>query len=62
LIVRGLPWSCGLQSHNGDVTRVIIASIDATAQVHVEARLELPGQGDIGVCGIEGRECLSLVR
>jgi hypothetical protein len=50
LIAEGLPWSCGMPSHNGDVTRVIMMSIHSTDGARVENRLELPGQGPVGVC------------
>ncbi|RXK36360.1 hypothetical protein M231_06397 [Tremella mesenterica] len=48
LIVHGIPWPCALPSPNGEVTRVVILRLDH--DVKVEARLELPGQGTIGIC------------
>lgn len=55
IIAEGLPWSCGMPSHNGDVTRVVMMSIHGDG-VRVENRLELPGQGSIGVCCPAGGE------
>lgn len=60
IIAEGLPWPCGLPSHNGEVTRVVMlspASADS-GRLDIVARLELPGQGSIAVCPNESSECL----
>ena len=59
LFAEGLPWSCGMPSHNGDVTRVVMLSI-GEKQVQIENRLELPGQGKIGVCCPKGGQQIFL--
>ncbi|EIW71713.1 hypothetical protein TREMEDRAFT_27484 [Tremella mesenterica DSM 1558] len=48
IIAHGIPWPCALPSPNGEVTRVVILRFGHDVQV--EARLELPGQGTIGIC------------
>ncbi|KAK6908897.1 hypothetical protein I203_102903 [Kwoniella mangroviensis CBS 8507] len=49
-VVHGLPWPCALPSPNGEVTRVVmITPSPAGTGMHIVARLELPGQGDLGV-------------
>lgn len=50
LVAVGLPWFCGTPSLNGDVTRVVITSLHPSDGLRVENRLELPGQGSVGVC------------
>jgi hypothetical protein len=60
-VAEGVPWSCGMPSHNGDVTRVIMMSILPNEGLRVESRLELPGQGSVGVCRPAGGESLTLM-
>ncbi|WWD04165.1 hypothetical protein V865_002231 [Kwoniella europaea PYCC6329] len=49
-VVHGLPWPCALPSPNGEVTRVVMVTPSpAGTGMHIVARLELPGQGDVGV-------------
>lgn len=49
MALDGLPWSCGQPSHIGDVTRVVLLSLSPGGSSTFEARLELPGQGSIGL-------------
>ncbi|WWD20135.1 hypothetical protein CI109_104611 [Kwoniella shandongensis] len=49
LVAHGLPWPCALPSPNGEVTRVVMLNV-APQGCDIIARLELPGEGDIGVC------------
>lgn len=49
LALDGLSWSCGQPSHNGDVTRVILMSFSPEGGSIIESRLDLPGQGSVGL-------------
>ncbi|ODO06895.1 hypothetical protein I350_04255 [Cryptococcus amylolentus CBS 6273] len=55
LFAHGLPWPCGVPSPNGELTHVIALTVDCQKkEVKAVARLELPGEGDVGVfCGSE---------
>ncbi|WVQ79391.1 hypothetical protein IAT38_001488 [Cryptococcus sp. DSM 104549] len=52
LFAHGLPWPCALPSPNGEVTRVVGLgpSHDLHEGLEIVARLELPGEGDVGIC------------
>ncbi|WVQ75054.1 hypothetical protein IAR50_004663 [Cryptococcus sp. DSM 104548] len=51
LLAHGLPWPCGAPSPNGQVTQVIALTVDQQKEeIRVVARMELPGEGDVGVC------------
>ena len=50
LLVEGVPWQCGMPSPNGEVTRVIMLHVDQKDGLELLARLELPGEGPVGVC------------
>ncbi|WWC92997.1 uncharacterized protein L201_007961 [Kwoniella dendrophila CBS 6074] len=51
LIAHGLPWPCELPSPNGEVTRVVMISpLSSDNGMEIVARLDLPGEGDVGVC------------
>ncbi|OXG25397.1 hypothetical protein C367_03219 [Cryptococcus neoformans Ze90-1] len=52
LVAHGLPWPCESPSPNGEVTRVIILLFNHDQQPLLDpiAKLELPGEGDIGLC------------
>nr|XP_019009161.1 uncharacterized protein I206_05807 [Kwoniella pini CBS 10737]OCF47942.1 hypothetical protein I206_05807 [Kwoniella pini CBS 10737] len=52
LLAHGLPWPCALPSPNGELTRVVMIapSLSSKAAMHIIARLELPGEGDVAVC------------
>lgn len=57
LAVHGLPWSCGMPSHNGDVTRVVLSSVMPGGAIKRETSLDLPGQGCIGLSSLQRGEC-----
>lgn len=52
LVAHGLPWPCETPSPNGEVTRVIILLFNQDQQPLLDpiAKLELPGEGDVGLC------------
>jgi hypothetical protein len=57
LIACGIPWPCGMPSPNGEVTRVVMMNppkIDMPSKIL--ARLELPGEGTVAVCQVNGGE------
>lgn len=52
LVAHGLPWPCETPSHNGEVTRVMFLQFNHDQQPLLDpiAKLELPGEGAIGLC------------
>ena len=50
LLIEGVPWQCGMPSPNGEVTRVIMLNVDPKEGLELLARLELPGEGHVGIC------------
>ncbi|KAK8849511.1 hypothetical protein IAR55_004845 [Kwoniella newhampshirensis] len=49
LIAHGLPWPSAMPSPNGEVTKVVMLGV-TTQGLDIIARLELPGEGHVGVC------------
>lgn len=49
LVIHGLPWPCGMPNPNGEITRVIMIRLSPNGQPDAVARLDLPGQGDVGL-------------
>lgn len=52
LVAHGLPWPCETPSPNGEVTRVMLLQFNEDQQPLLDpiAKLELPGEGAIGLC------------
>jgi hypothetical protein len=50
LLADGISWPCGTPSPNGEVTRVVMLSYESETGLKIAARLELPGEGSVGVC------------